>query len=103
MPVVRFAVLAALVVWLGGAVQNWIVAARFRPSNVAAGCGAIMIAGLVVMKFVGPPPRAFVWRVGLVVLMLAAALASALFGPSAATQAATVLLGLLLLTWYARE
>lgn len=96
---VRFVVLAALVLWLGGmAVLEFLV----EPSIVrvmlgsdpvhgrevagllmatllqqfhllAYACGAIVIVGLFILKFVGPPPSAFVPRLGLVAAMLASA------------------------------
>ena len=43
---------------------------------VAYACGAILLVCLFVMKFLGPPPHAFVVRVALVVIMLALALYS---------------------------
>jgi hypothetical protein len=97
--VVRYATLAALVVWLGGMV---VLGALVAPSTfgvlqaldpqggrvlagavfgdvlrlfhlLAYGCGAAMLVGLFVMKFVGPPPPGFVLRAALVVAMLAVA------------------------------
>lgn len=99
---VRYLALVALVVWLGGmAVLGLIVApSTFRvlqasdPDNgrvlagalfgkvlgyfhlVAYACGAILVVCLFVMKFVGPPPRAFAVRAAIVVVMLAIALYS---------------------------
>lgn len=98
--VVRYMVLAALVVWTGGMVAlGGIVAPlafqvleKADPQNgrVFAGllfgdilrqfsflayvCGALVVAGLVILKFVGPPPRAFVLRLILSVAMLAIAI-----------------------------
>ncbi|MBM3769945.1 MAG: hypothetical protein FJW27_01380 [Acidimicrobiia bacterium] len=43
-------------------------------SAVAYVCGAVVVAGLLIMKFVGPPPRAFVPRLILSVAMLANAI-----------------------------
>ena len=99
---VRYVALAALAVWLGGMSVLVIVVAPsiFRtlqaldPSvgNVQAGvvfgealrsfhilaytCGAIVLVCLFVMKFVGPPPRAFKLRAVIVGLMLAIAVYS---------------------------
>ena len=99
---VRYLALVALVVWLGGmAVLGSIVApSTFRvlqaidPGNgrvlagalfgevlgrfhlVAYACGAILVVCLFVMKFVGPPPRAFAIRAAIVAVMLALALYS---------------------------
>ena len=44
-----------------------------RKVNLAYGCGAVMILCLVIMKFMGPPPRAFALRVAIVAVMLALA------------------------------
>ncbi|MGE0705986.1 MAG: DUF4149 domain-containing protein, partial [Vicinamibacterales bacterium] len=98
MSVVRYVTLAALVVWLGGMlILGGVVApAAFdvlprvaldgraiagdvfgeilrRFHLVAYGCGAIIFVGLFVMKFVGPPPAAFVPRAAIVAAMLAVA------------------------------
>jgi hypothetical protein len=43
---------------------------------VAYACGAILLVCLFVMKFIGPPPHAFVARVALVATMLAVAVYS---------------------------
>jgi hypothetical protein len=106
MIVVRYATLAALVLWLGV-----MTGARFgellhRADLVGYACGAATIVGLFVMKFMGPPPRAFIARAGIAVLMLALAVASA-STPSRSTGAllvtANIALGFVLLTWYVRE
>jgi hypothetical protein len=105
---VRYAALAALVLWLGGMLVLALVVAPsvFRaleaadPINgrVQAGvafgeilrqfhlvsyvCGAIVLVGLFVLKFIGPPPRAFIPRASIAALMLASALYSGLLiGP----------------------
>lgn len=96
---VRYTVLAALVVWVGGmVVLGFIVApSAFRVlqaadplgGRVLAGalfgdilrqfhlvaylCGAVTVIGLFLMKFVGPPPVAFVPRLALVGTMLGSA------------------------------
>lgn len=103
MPVVRYVALAALVVWLGGVLQV-LSADLVRPvSTLAYSCGAIILVGLFVMKFVGPPPHGFVVRVALVLAMLAITTFAALRGPSQSTMLATATLGAVLLGWYARE
>jgi hypothetical protein len=97
MPVARYLALTALVVWLGGMVilgllvapQTFRVLQAADPANgrVLAGalfgamlrqfhlmayvCGAVLLVCLFVMKFVGPPPHAFVARIAIVTLMLA--------------------------------
>jgi len=99
MAFVRYIALAALVIWLGGmVVLGFLVApATFRVLGVAAptvggflagavfgevlrrfhllayGCGAVMMVCLFAMKFVGPPPRSFPLRAGIVAAMLAVA------------------------------
>lgn len=100
--VVRQIGLVALAVWLGGmSVIAFLVApTTFRmleaadPHNgrvlagalfgevlrgfhlLAYACGVILLLSLLVIKFVGPPPRAFKVRISLVTLMLAIALYS---------------------------
>jgi hypothetical protein len=106
MILVRFATLVALVLWLAA-----MTAARFgelfrRVDLVAYGCGAVTIVGLFVMKFMGPPPRSFVARAGITVLMLAVAVGAAFTrtaGTADALLALNIALGLILLTWYVRE
>ena len=99
---VRFAALAALVVWLGGMIVLGLLVApstfgvlgaadpqggralagavfgetlrRFH--LLAYGCGAVVFVSLFVLKFVGPPPQAFVARASIVAVMLALALYS---------------------------
>jgi hypothetical protein len=103
---VRFATLVALVVWLGT-----MTAARFgelfrRLDLVAYACGGVTIVGLFVMKFMGPPPRGFIARAGVAILMVAIAVfaASARAGDAAgALLVFNIALGLVLLTWYVRE
>jgi hypothetical protein len=162
MPAIRYLALAALVVWLGGMVVLGLIVAptTFRvlqeadPSGgrviagalfgdllaqfhwLAYACGGVVLVALFVMKFVGPPPPAFVVRAAIVAAMLAIAVYSGvpvareiaqiqagLAGPINALPAAdprrarfdalhrtaTTLmtvnmgLGLVLLSWYARE
>jgi hypothetical protein len=61
------------------------------------------------MKFLGPPPPAFIPRVAIVVLMLGIAVASATLVPRITPALTTVLatinigLGFALLFWYVRE
>lgn len=102
MSAVRYVVLAALVVWLGGMVVLGLLVAPsvFRVlegvdpegGRVIAGavfgevlrrfhllayvCGTTVLVGLFLMKFVGPPPAAFAVRVALTSGMLAVALYS---------------------------
>ena len=79
MIVVRYATLAALVLWLSAMLGG-------RPGDVvrhlplvALACGAVTFVGLFAMKFLGPPPPAFVPRIAIVFVMLMVATASAVF------------------------
>ena len=106
MIVVRYGTLAALVL-LGGRHAGL---TRFGDlSNVFPSltliCGAIVVIGLLTMKFIGPPPPAFFPRIALALLMLAVpaprpgwrrAHGAVGAGPQSG-------LGFVLLHWYARE
>jgi len=59
---VRYVALAALVVWLAGSMTAVAAEMFRRPDLVAYTCGAVIVVCFVVMKFVGPPPRAFFKR-----------------------------------------
>jgi len=106
MIVVRYGTLVALVLWLAA-----MLGSRFGDlSNVFPSltliCGAIVVIGLLTMKFIGPPPPDFFPRVAIALLMLAVAGAAAWLG--AARMAPWVLLvnlalGFGLLHWYSRE
>lgn len=99
----RFAYLLALVVWLGGLIalgavtapavfdvlggrlagQGRVLAgavfgeALGRFHGVGVGCGAVMMAALVGMALLGPRPRFFWLRVGIVAAMLAVTIVAA--------------------------
>jgi hypothetical protein len=104
--VVRYVTLAALVLWLTATVQ-----ARFgdllrQTPGFAIGCGAVIVVGLFAMKFMGPPPPAFVPRVAIVFAMLAVAVSPPWFGstaPSSLLVTVDIVLGFVLLFWYTRE
>src|SRR5438067_11107574 len=100
MVAVRYAALIALVVWLGGMIVLGLIVApsTFRvlqahegaAGRVLAGalfgdvlrqfsilayvCGAVILISLIVLKLLGPPPRAFPLRAAIVALMLALAI-----------------------------
>jgi hypothetical protein len=106
---IRYATLAALVVWLGGMVTLALLIApsaedlrRFQ--SVGYTCGGIIFVCLFVIKFVGPPPHDFLRRAGLVAVMLAVAVYAGI-RPQAATITMTIdiVLGFVLLFWYVRE
>jgi len=106
MIVVRYATLVALVIWIAAMVDErfpdivrWTV-----PMTYA--CGAATVVGLFTLKFLGPPPIAFVMRAGITVLMLAISIASAFIAPrdpSTLLMTVNIGLGLVLLIWYVRE
>ena len=103
---VRYAALVALAVWFGVTVVLAMLGGSGlgesgRNLHLLSGlCGVAILICLFVMKFVGPPPRAFPMRATLVGLMLLVGAASR-FAP--ALLLANLLLGLILLHWYVRE
>ena len=105
MILVRYATLVVLVIWLGAMVDERFGDLFRRAHFVAYACGAATVVGLFVLKFMGPPPIAFVLRAGIAILMLAIALAAAFVAPAAADLLMTVNIGLgfVLLFWYVRE
>jgi hypothetical protein len=102
MTFVRYLALASLAIWLGGTAFVAVVIAPtffrvlstadgsasrglvdplfeevFRQFHLLAyGCGAVLLTCLFIVKFIGPPPRAFKLRAFLVGIMLAMALYS---------------------------
>ena len=104
MAAVRFAALAALVVWLGGMLDVLFGDALRRDQLITYACGGIVFLSLLVMKFVGPPPRAFIPRAAIVLAMLAFALLAKFRVIAVITFAALdLVLGFVLLFWYAHE
>ncbi len=98
---VRYAALLALVCWMGALMREpaWTAAsAHLTP----LACGAALFVLLLVLKFVGPPPRSFFPRVGIVAAMLALAVYDR-YATSAIVPAVQLALGGLLLGWYAIE
>jgi len=103
MVAVRYAALAALVVWIGGMLTVVVgdVLTRFSTSLA---CGGVVLLSLLVLKFVGPPPRAFVPRVALVAVMIVATiLAGAGRLPAPTAAAVNLVLAAILLVWYRYE
>ena len=105
MIVVRYVTLVALVIWLGAMVDERFGELVRRAHLLTYACGAVTVVGLFVLKFMGPPPRAFVLRAGIALLMLAVAAAGAFVARDALNLLLTVniALGLVLLIWYVRE
>jgi hypothetical protein len=106
MILVRYATLVALVLWLGAMINARFGNLFWRVDTISYGCGVVTVLGLFVMKFMGPPPHAFVPRAAIVVLMLVISFASAL--PATGEFSTTLMvinigLGLFLLYWYVRE
>jgi hypothetical protein len=101
---VRYVALGALVIWLGGMVTVTFADLMRRFHLVSVICGAVIVVGLFIMKFVGPPPHGFVPRVALTVLMLIL-VGVAVVAPAFASALAFVNLavGFVLLSWYVRE
>ena len=103
MVAVRYAALAALVLWIGG-MLSLLVGDVFARFPAALACGTVVLVSLFVMKFVGPPPRAFPVRAAIVAVMLAATmLAAASRVPPAPAAALNVAFGAILLSWYVHE
>jgi hypothetical protein len=100
---VRYVVLAALVVWLGGALQAIGGDLDRHLHALAYACGGVMLVGLLVLKFVGPPPHGFLIRIALILAMLAVTTVAVFRGQSRPTTVASAALGGVLLAWYARE
>jgi hypothetical protein len=105
MILVRYATLVALVLWLGVMVDDRFGDLLRRAHQISYGCGAATLVGLFVLKFMGPPPAAFVPRAGIAILMLALTFAAALVARDLSNLLLTVNigLGLVLLIWYVRE
>ncbi|HEV8209708.1 MAG TPA: hypothetical protein VGP77_06285 [Vicinamibacterales bacterium] len=106
MIVVRYATLVALVIWLGAMVGEQFGDLLRRAPLLPLACGGVVLVGLFVLKFMGPPPIAFVWRAGIALLMLALTLAAAFVAPREASSVlltTNIALGFVLLIWYVRE
>jgi len=102
MVVVRYVALAALVIWLG-ALQGVLVDSRTPATTIAYVCGGVLLVCLFALKFVGPPPRAFVPRLALVVLMLAVTMVQFWWSSARTPTLINMALGFTLLAWYAHE
>lgn len=103
MAVVRYVALAALVVWLAG-MLSIVFGDALRGAYVPAACGVLVFVSLVVIKFVGPPPRAFLIRAAIVGCMLIlTALAALSRVPPAIAVRLNLALGVILLVWYVYE
>ncbi len=106
--VVRYFALVALAIWVGGMVAPfWMIRSMDVPplsGPLAYACGGTELLSLLVLKFVGPPPRAFPLRAVLVILMLGvAAAAQTMQVTSLIPVLLNITAGLVLLSWNARE
>jgi hypothetical protein len=98
--VVRYVALMALVLWLGVLLNE---TAWIRPGHLLGiACGGAVLVSLLALKFLGPPPRAFIPRAAIVALMLAIAIYVRYSGQNSLTTV-NLALGAVLLAWYARE
>jgi hypothetical protein len=103
MVVVRYAALAALVVWLAGMLAGLFGQELHRP-YVPLACGAIVLVSLVIIKFVGPPPRAFIARASIVgIMLIVAVLAWVSRVPSSVAIPVNLAFAAVLLFWYVNE
>lgn len=114
---VRLAALTALVVWVGGLFALWLLVAPTAPPDalpeilrrfhlLAYACGGTLMASLLAMKLVGPPPRGFIPRLAIAATMSAVTVYSGLRTVrelSAVMLTTDLVLGLVLLLWYVRE
>jgi hypothetical protein len=107
---VRFVSLIALAVWIGGTIAAIVAAGGvpndlgLRARGVASICGGVVLVALFVAKFVGPPPRHFPLRASIAAIMLGVAIFADLRHiTSNAPATIEIVLGLVLLSWYARE
>jgi len=102
---VRYIALLALVVWLGSMIALGFSSTHRGFHVVGYACGGLIVLCMLVMKFVGPPPRAFVPRVTIAAVMLAIAFYTGVRMPRGAGGLITinVALGAVLLFWYVRE
>jgi hypothetical protein len=101
--VVRYVALAALVVWLGALQSVLIGEPTPYFTAIAYGCGAALVMALLTMKFIGPPPRTFFTRLGLVIVMLLVTFVDRWLIAGRAPAFINTALGLVLLAWYAHE
>ena len=85
MVAVRYAALAALVLWIGALLN----------ARTPLIYGGVVLVCLLTMKFVGPPPPAFIARMALTFIMLATTIVAPPLIPLA--------LGGVLLYWYIDE
>jgi hypothetical protein len=105
MVVVRYVALVALVAWLGAMQSALVGNSTTWYIPIAYGCGAVLVLCLFALKFVGPPPRAFFIRLGIVMLMLLMTLLDRwnINGPAPMLLFVNMAFGLALLAWYAHE
>ncbi len=114
---VRLAALTALVVWVGGLFALWLLVAPMAPADelpdilrrfhvLSYVCGGTLMASLLAMKLVGPPPRGFIPRLAIAATMSAVTIYSGLRTArelSVLMLTTDLVLGVVLLLWYVPE
>jgi hypothetical protein len=104
---VRLLALATLVLWLGTMLTAVLGDLLGSIDQVGYWCGAIILACLFTMKFVGPAPPGFIPRAAIVAAMLATTFIPQLVNrlpiSPTALVGSRIALGIALLAWYARE
>jgi len=103
MVVVRYTALVALVVWLGAMQTALVAGAALEPIWLQYACGGVIVVCLFAMKFLGPPPRAFVVRLGIALLMIGLTAYAHRNGHWYPVVLTPMALGFVSLIWYARE
>jgi hypothetical protein len=101
MVIVRYAALVALVVWLG-AMQTAMALPGLDRQWLEYACGSVLVAALLTMKLVGPPPHGFKMRIGLAAAMLGLAVVEYRDG-ILPLRLVNMCLGFVSLIWYVRE
>jgi len=104
--VVRYVALLMLALWVADIIGllTGVVAPTPTLRLVPYAAGGIIVAAFIVLKLVGPPPRAFPIRTGIVILMLAIAIYGEVADPrSRLPRLLDAGFALLLLFWYVRE
>ena len=102
MIVIRYVVLASIIVWIGAMTATLVARA---PIVAAYASAATLFVSLVALKLVGPPPPGFIPRAVMAFGMAAVtAFTQFIGGPSSTTSLVlTIGLGLALVFWYVRD
>jgi hypothetical protein len=100
--VIRYMALASVIVWIAAMTATLVVRA---PLAAAYASAVTLFLSLVALKFIGPPPPAFIPRAVMAFGMAAVtAFTQFIGGPSSTTSLVlTIGLGLALVFWYVRD